>query len=379
MNLLSSLPYRGYFFLYNNSLGTMQIEKLFSTKTASTLGIDISSASVKILQLSRSNGKYKVEAFGVVQMPPNVMHEKEIKEPDILCETIEKALKIAKATAKQAILSVPDSAVISKVITMDAALSDDEMETQIKVEADKYIPYPIEEVNLDFHVLGLTEKDSSLAEVLLAAAKTSIVESRAEVVRLAGLKPAVVDVESFAIERACQTLLSHLPNEGNDKLVGILDLGAYVTNFTVLENFSTMFTREEEFGGGQLFQTLQEQYGMTKQDAFDTLINARWPEGFEDAVLKPFKQATVLQIKRSLQFFSSTSQNTELDILVLAGGVALLAGLAEEVETGVGVETIIANPFENMTFKRGLDKDALYSAGPSFMACCGLALRAFDI
>lgn len=356
----------------------MQLIELFAGKNKPTIGIDISYASVKMLQLSQTDKGYRVESFGVVQMPPNVMEEKVIKEPGVLIETIQKGLKISKTTAQQAILSVPDSAVIRKVITMDAALSEDEMETQIKVEADRYIPYPIEEVNLDFYVLGPSEKDPGLVDVLLAAAKTTVVEERADVVTQAGLKPVVVDVESFAIERACQTLFADVPDI-QDKLVGILDMGAFVTNFTVLENFSTLFTREEEFGGRQIYETLREQHDMTKQEAFEAMINSNWPEGFEENVLHPFREATVLHIKRALQFFESTSQHTELDYLVLAGGVSQLQGLAEEVEGGTEIKTIVANPFEKMQFKRGLDKEALFKLGPSFMACCGLALRAFDI
>lgn len=348
-------------------------------KQKPTVGIDISSASIKLLEFSKSGDSYSVESFATVQIPPNVIVDKEIKDPEALVQTLEKCMQLANTSATQAVLAVPDSAVISKVITLDANMSEDEMEMQISVEADKYIPFPIDDVSLDFYVMGPSERDPALVEVLLAAAKTTIVDARSDIIQDAGLKPVVVDVDSFATERAMVTLMSQLPEKGVGKLVGIIDLGAHVSNFTVLEDFTTVFSREEEFGGFQLIQSLQDQYEKTQQEAFQILSAGEWPEGYLEGVVEPFKQSTVMQVKRAIQFFSSTSQHSDLDALVIAGGIALLPGLVEAVQHGTDIPTILANPFADMKLRKGLSQDELYKLAPTFMACTGLALRAFDI
>lgn len=344
-----------------------------------TVGIDISSASVKLLELAKQGDGYSVESHAIVQIPPNVIVDKEIKDPEVLVQTVEKCLQVANTSATQAVLAVPDSAVISKVITLDASMSEDEMEMQISVEADKYIPFPIDDVSLDFYVLGPSDRDPSLVEVLLAAAKTTVVDARSDIIQDAGLKPVVVDVDSFATERAMITLMSQLPEKGVGKLVGVLDLGAHVSNFTVLEDFRTVFSREEEFGGIQLIQTLQDQYEKTQQEAYQILTTGEWPDGYLENVIEPFRQSTVMQINRAIQFFSSTSQHTDLDALVLAGGIALLPGLIDAVQQGTQLHTILANPFADMSLRKGLNQEELFKQAPTFMACTGLALRAFDI
>jgi type IV pilus assembly protein PilM len=169
---------------------------LFYRQSPSLLGIDISSSAVKLLELSRKRGQVWVESYAVEPLPLDIVTESKIKDVEILGEAIKRAVKRAGARAKKAVAAVAGSEVITKVISVPAALSEREMESYIELEAEQYIPYPLEEVNLDFQVLDSTEENAEMREVLMAACRSETVDARVAALELAGLKPIVMDVES---------------------------------------------------------------------------------------------------------------------------------------------------------------------------------------
>ena len=351
---------------------------LFGKKTNTLLGLDISSTSVKLLELSLANDKYKVESYGVEPLPPNAVVEKNISDVEGVGDAIKRVIGRAKAGSKLAAVAVAGSAVITKTIEMDSELSDDEMENQITVEADQYIPYPLDEVALDFEVLGLSERNPEQVEVLLAACRKENVEMREAALDLGGLKPNVVDIEAHAMKRAFDLVKPQLGPNADDLVVAIIDIGATMTTLSVLADDKAIYTREQLFGGKQLTEEIQRRYSLSFEEAGLAKKQGGLPDDYEQEVLQPFKEAVLQQVTRSLQFFFSSSQYDDVDYIVLAGGTASIPGLGDMIEAKLGTPTLIANPFSEMALASKVDADMLANDAPSLMIACGLAMRSFS-
>ncbi|MBU2708522.1 pilus assembly protein PilM [Zooshikella marina] len=347
-------------------------------KSKPVLGVDISSTSVKLLELSRSGNRFKVEAYGVEPLPENSVVEKNINDVDAVGEAIAKALKKSRSSCKDSSVAVAGSAVITKHIEMDASLSEDEMENQISVEADQYIPYPLDEVAIDFEVQGVSQRNSEMVDVLLAACRRENVEMREAVLEHAGLVAKVVDVEAYAMERAFEQIAKQLNLDDEHQTVAIVDIGATMTTLSVLNEGKTIYTREQLFGGRQLTEEIQRRYGLSFEDAGLAKKQGGLPDDYESEVLIPFKDAVVQQVSRSLQFFYSSSQFNDVDYIVLAGGTSCLSDLDKLVQEKIGNSTTIANPFAEMAVASRVNATALSNDAPAMMIACGLAMRSFD-
>ncbi len=346
-------------------------------KQKSLLGIDISSSAVKLLELSRSSSGYRVESYLVRPLPPNTVVEKNVNDVEALADTIRKVVAQSKVGCTQTATAVSGSSVITKVIEMPADLSDQAMETQIAIEADQYIPYPLEEVALDFEVIGPSENNPEQVDVLLAACRRENVDLRAEAITIAGLEPKVVDVEVFAVERAYQLLQQQLEDIGN-QVVAIADIGSTMLTLSVLVDGKTVYTREQLFGGRQVTEEIQRRYGLSMEEAGQAKKHGGLPEDYVSEILEPFKEALVQQVARSLQFFFSSSQYSNVDQLVLAGGVAAMDGLRGEVEDKLGLPTLVANPMANMAVSDKVNAVALSNDAPAMLIAVGLAMRGLE-
>lgn len=351
---------------------------LFKSRSNAVLGVDISSTAVKVLELSRHGGKYKVETFAQEPLPLGTVVENNIQDPQAVGDAIGKAVSRARSSTKNAAVAVSGSAVITKNIEMDASLSDDEMETQIAVEADQYIPYALDEVAIDFEVQGLNEKKPERVEVLLAACRRDNVEVREEALTIGGLKARVVDVEAFATERVYELVEDQLNLTDEDPVVAIVDIGATNTALNVLSHGKTVYTREQLFGGRQLTDEIQQRYSLAPAEAEKAKCQGGLPDDYEPEVLEPFCDAIVQQVSRSLQFFYSSSQFNDVDAIALTGGSASIPGLVEMVEEKLGVTTRLVNPFAAMSTATKVNADALASNAPTLLIACGLAMRSFD-
>ncbi len=347
-------------------------------KSTALVGLDISSTAVKLLELSQSGSRYRVESYAVVPLPPNAVVEKSIADIEAVGAAINRVVKRAGTRTKNAAVAVAGSAVITKVISMPASLSEDEIASQIEVEADQYIPYPLEEVNLDFVVLGPSAKKSDTVDVLLAASRSENVEVRVAAAELGGLTIKVVDVEAYALEAAMSILDSQLPDSGVGKTIAVVDIGATMTTLTVLDNNRIIYTREQVFGGKQLTEEIQQRYGLSYEEAGLAKKQGGLPDNYATDVLQPFKDAMVQQVSRSLQFFFSSSHYNSVDHVILAGGCAAIPGVDELIEAKIGTNTSVANPFMSMTLSPKVNPQALSSDAPAMMIACGLALRSFD-
>lgn len=348
---------------------------IFGSSKAQLLGVDISSTSVKIIELSRSGGRYKVESYGVEPLPPNSVVEKNITDVEMVGEAVRRAVKKTGTRTKAAACAVAGSAVITKIISMPANLSEDEMESQIQLEADQYIPYPLEEISLDFEVIGPTENDPDRVDVLLAASRSENVDVRRAALELGGLVAKVIDVEAFALENAVALVTD---SENEDEVIAVVDVGATMTTLSVLENRKIVYTREQVFGGRQLTEEIQRRYGLSYEEAGLAKRQGGLPDNYEPEVLEPFKESMAQEVSRALQFFYSSSQVGTVDRVIMAGGCAATPGVIELIESKTGISVLLANPFTDMSVASRVRAEALRNDAPAMMIACGLALRSFD-
>ena len=350
---------------------------LFGNAKTPLVGLDISSTAVKLLQLTESGGRYRVEHYAVEPLPPNAVVEKNIVEVEAVGEAIKRAVARSGTKARHAAAAVSGSSVITKIIPIQGDLDEDSMEDQVQLEASNYIPFPIEEVSLDFEVIGPMPNNPEMVQVMLAASRTENVELRQSALELGGLSAKVVDVEAFAMENAFKLVADQL-SVPKDAIVALVDIGATMTTLNVLRAQRSIYTREQVFGGKQLTDEVMRRYGLSYDEAGLAKRQGGLPESYEVEVLEPFKEALVQQVSRLLQFFYAGSDFNRVDQVVLAGGCASIAGIANLVEEQLGVPTVIANPLANMALGPRIQAHALAQDAPALMIACGLALRSFD-
>lgn len=350
------------------------------TSTPPLVGVDISSSSIKMLELSQAPKKagFVVERYAIEPLPPDAVSDGNINNLDAVSETLRRAWKRMGTNIRNVALALPAAAVISKKITLPAGLKEDDMEYQVESEANQYIPFALDEVNLDFQVIGPSPTNPEEVEVLLAASRKANVEDRVAAAQAAGLKTVVMDVEPYAVEAASAQILSQLPGGAADQCVAIVDIGAQVMNVNVLRNGQSVYMRDQQAGGAQLTQQIQSAFGLSAEEAETAKRMGGLPENYEHDVLAPFRENLAAEVYRALQFFFTSTQYNEVGYIVLAGGCAALPGLDEAVATRTQISTLVANPFELMTLSSRIKTRQLQMDAPALMIACGLALRRFD-
>jgi type IV pilus assembly protein PilM len=352
---------------------------LFTAKAPPLFGLDISSSSVKMLELvDGGKGGYRVERYAIEPLLRDSVIDGNINNLEAVGEAVKRAYTRLGTRTKHVAMAVPTGAVISKKIIVPAALREDELEMQVESEANQYIPFALEEVNLDFQVLGPSPSNPEEQEVLLAATRKEKVEDRVAVADSAGLKALVMDVESFAQQTALSLVVQALPGGGKDLNVAVVDVGANVMNVTVLRNDQSIYTREQAFGGNQLTQDIVSRYGMTPEEAENAKRTGGLPDDFEAEVMKPFMENLSMEVQRALQFFFTSTQYHAVDHILLAGGSAVIPGLDEVVHTRTQVPSSVANPFSLMQASPKIQLKRLMTDAPSLIVACGLAMRRFD-
>lgn len=344
------------------------------------IGVDISSSSVKMVELSLSPKKdgYVVERYAIELLPKDAITDGNINNLDAVSESMQLAWKRMGTRIKNISLALPAAAVITKKILLPAGMREEALEAQVESEANQYIPFALEEVNLDFQVIGPAPDNPEEVEVLLAASRKANVEDRVAAAQLAGLKTVVMDVEPYAAEMAFDQIRIQLPEGAVDKCVALIDIGASVMNVNVLRNGQSVYSRDQQVGGNQLTELIQSAFGLSAEEAESAKRSGGLPDNYESDVLSPFRENIVTEIARALQFFYTSTQYHEVDYIVLAGGCAALPGLDDAVATRTQVSTMVANPFAMMTLSSRVKPRQLQTDAPSLIIACGLAMRRFD-
>lgn len=351
----------------------------FGGKSTPMLGIDISTSSIKLVELSRSGDRYSVEAYAAEPTPANAISDKQVVEPEAVGDAIRKAVKRSGSKLKHGAVAISGQHAVSKVIQMPATLNERELEQQIELQADQYIPFDMEEVSYDWEAQGDNPQDPDMTDVLLVATKSENVEQRQLALEMAGIEAKVVDVERYALENACRLLTHQMPDEGVEKTIAVVDFGATTTTFTVLNDLRVSYSRDMAFGGRQLTEEIMRAYGLTIEEAGRAKKEGGLPNNYEQEVLDVFLQDMAQQVNRSLNYYQTagTGQHNP-EMLIICGGCANIADVDAKISEHVGIPSVVGEPLGQMkvTSKakaQGVDKDAT-----ALMIACGLALRSFD-
>ena len=351
----------------------------FNESTPPLIGVDISTSAVKMVELSSSGkGSYRLEGYSVAAIPKDAIVDGNVAGLEQVSDAIKLAWKILGSREKRAALALPSASVITKKMLMAADLRETDMEMQVEAEANQYIPFPLDEVNIDFQVIGPAPNNPDEVEVLIAAARKEKIEDRVAAAEDAGLKVTVVDVDTYATEAAYSLVSNQLPNAGKDQTVMVVDIGAAMMHINVLHDNSSVYTREQAFGGAQLTQEIQRRFGLSVEEAEIAKRKGGLPDSYNNEVLQPFVQSLSTEVARALQFFTSSTQYNRVDHIVLAGGCAAIKGVEVMVQDRTQVNTIVANAFQSMSLGTRVKQQQLAIDAPALLIACGLAMRGVD-
>ncbi len=342
------------------------------------IGLDISSSSVKLVELSQTNtGEYVLERFASEPFEKGWIADGQIEKFDEVAEAVRKVVTKSGTRTKHVAMAMPQSAVITKKIMLPAGLREEEMELQVEAEANQYIPFSLDEVSLDFCVIGPSTTSAGDVEVLIAASRKDRVQDRQGLAEAAGLKPAILDIESHASRLAMQRLVAALPGEGKDALVALFEIGAENTSLKVLRDNELLYDRDQAFGGAQLTQLISRQYGFSFEEAESKKLAGDLPEDFQNTILSPFVDSLSQEIGRALQYFFTSTPHHKVHYVMLAGGTATLPGLKDRVTELTGFASMVVNPFDGMKLGASVRESKLRREAPSYLTACGLAMRRF--
>ena len=342
------------------------------------LGIDISSSSVKLVELGRNRaGDLVLERCAIEPLERGWITDGNIENFDEVAEAVRRVVRKSGSRTKNVALALPASAVITKKITLPGGLSERDLEAQVEAEANQYIPFSLDEVSLDFCVIGPSASSVGDVEVLIAASRKEKVSDRQGLAEAAGLKPMVMDVESYASRLAAGRMIETLPNQGVDAVVALFEVGAMTTSMQVLRNDEVLYERDQAFGGAQLTQLIVRQYGFSSDEAEAKKRSGDLPEDYGNAVLSPFIESMAQEIGRALQFFFTSTPYNKVDHILIAGGSAALPGLTDAVTLQTSFACMVINPFDGMEMGASVQARKITREAPSYLTSTGLALRRF--
>jgi type IV pilus assembly protein PilM len=354
------------------------LDTLLGRKHPPMIGLDISSSSVKLVELSQSaSGEFTLDRFASEPFEKGWIADGQIEKFDEVAEAVRKVVVKSGTRTKHVAMAMPPSAVITKKIMLPAGLREEEMELQVEAEANQYIPFSLDEVSLDFCVVGPSPTSAGDVEVLIAASRKDRVQDRQGLAEAAGLKPAILDIESYASRLAMGRLIATLPGEGKDALVALFEIGAETTSLKVLRDDELLYDRDQAFGGAQLTQLISRQYGFSFEEAELKKLSGDLPEDFQNAILAPFVDSLSQEIGRALQYFFTSTPHHKVHYVMMAGGTATLPGLKDRVTDLTGFASMIVNPFDGMKLGSAVRESKLRREAPSYLTACGLAMRRF--
>lgn len=357
----------------------LDLGNLFSRPNSALVGIDISTSGVKLVELaSAGKSDVRLERYASEPLPRGAVVDGNIENIEQVSEAIRRVWKKSGTKAKNVALGMPSAAVITKKIILPADLGEDQLELQVESEASQYIPFALDEVSLDFDVIGPVESSPEDVEVLIAASRKEKVEDRVAVAEAAGLKPTVMDIESYAARAALARATEQLPHGGQGQIVALFQIGAQNTHISVLLEGQPLYEREQPFGGNQLTQDIVRSYGLSTEEAEAKKKTGDLPAGYEAELLEPFLEDAAQEVSRAIQFFFTSTPYTRIDHVFLAGGCAVIPGMVDTVAARTEIPTSVVSPFIGMQLGSGIREKQLRQEAPAYLVACGLAMRRFD-
>jgi type IV pilus assembly protein PilM len=338
------------------------------------VGLDISTSGVRLVELADAGkGELRLERYASEPLPRGTVVDGNIENIEAVSDAVLRVWKKSGTRAKHVALGMPPAAVITKKIILPAGLAEDQLEVQVESEASQYIPFALDEVSLDFDVIGAVPNAPEDMEVMLAAARREKVEDRVAIAEAAGLSATVMDIESYAARAALERVIGAAP----ERIVALFQIGAQATHISVLQNGETIYEREQPFGGNQLTQDIVRAYGFSYEEAETRKKAGDLPDNYRNDLLNPFLENAALEVTRAIQFFFTSTPYTRIDQIWLAGGCALLPGLLDIIAGRTRIATGVVEPFRGMQMGPGVREQQLRNEAPGYLVACGLALRRF--
>ncbi|BBB58779.1 fimbrial assembly protein [Undibacterium sp. KW1] len=356
----------------------LDLASLLGRKNPPLFGLDISSLDIKLVELSEgSNKSYRLERYASEPLPKGAVLDGNIENIEQVTEAVRKLVKKSGTSAKNVAMAMPASAVITKKIILGGTLTEQALEVQVESEASQYIPFSMDEVSLDFCVLGPAANAEEDIEVMLAASRKEKIEDRVAIIQAAGLQAKVMDIESYAARAAVSRLVDQQANGGKDQIYAIFQIGSKRTYIFIMLNGEVIYEREQQFGGAQLTQDIVRNYGLSIEEAEQKKKNGDLPDTYEMELLEPFLESAALEVTRAIQFFFTSTPFTRVDQIYLSGGCAVISGLVDIIAERTKISTAVVSPFKGMELGSGVNEKALRNDAPAYMVACGLALRRF--
>jgi len=344
------------------------------------VGIDISTSSVRLVELAqvgRGATDYRLERYAAEPLPRNAVTDGNIENLEQVVEAVRRVWKKSGTRARHVALGMPPASVITKKIILPAGLTEDQLEVQVESEASQYIPFALDEVSLDFDVIGPAANSADDIEVMLAASRREKVEDRVAIAEASGLKASVMDIESYAARAALDRVIAQLPQAGAGQVIALFQIGAQVTHISVMLDGATVYEREQPFGGNTLTQDIVRSYGLSFDEAEARKKTGDLPDNYQAELLTPFLESAALEVTRAIQFFYTSTPYTRVDQLFLAGGCAVIPGLLELVASRTRISSAVISPFKGMQIGPSVRESQLRLDAPAYLVACGLALRRF--
>jgi len=355
------------------------LKTIFNPNLRPLIGVDIGSTSIRMVELvDAGKGVPRVERYVIEPLPRDAVVDGNMAELEAVSNALVRCWTKLGTSTRNVALALPTAAVITKKIMLPANLREQEMEIQVESEANQYLPFALEEVNLDFQIIGPSPNNPDDVEVLLAASRKERVEDRVAVAEMAGLKPVVIDIEAYAIQAAYELVLNQLPQNGQGQIIALIDVGAAVMKVTVMQNEAQLYVREQAFGGMQLTDDIVRIYGVSPAEAELMKCSGTPPDNYAAEILHPFVTTMAQEVARALQFFFTSTPHNEVHHIILAGGSVLVPGVVDSIRQQTGVNTLLADPFAGMAISPRIRAKQLAMDAPSLLVACGLALRKFD-
>ncbi|GAB3441373.1 pilus assembly protein PilM [Massilia solisilvae] len=356
----------------------INLGSLFGKANPPLVGVDISTSGVRLVELADAGkGELRLERCASEPLPRGAVVDGNIENIEAVTEAVRRVVKKSGTKARNVALGMPPAAVITKKIVLPAGMSEDQLEVQVESEASQYIPFALDEVSLDFDVIGVAPNAPDDIEVMLAAARREKVEDRAAIAEAAGLVPTVMDIESYAARAALDRIVAQMPQAGKDQIVALFQIGAGATHISVMLDGETIYEREQPFGGNQLTQDIVRAYGLSFEEADTRKKNGDLPENYQADLLGPFLENAALEVTRAIQFFYTSTPYTRIDQLYLAGGCAQVPGLLDMIASRTRIASAVISPFKGMQLGPEVREQQLKAEAPAYLVACGLAMRRF--
>jgi type IV pilus assembly protein PilM len=351
---------------------------LFGQANPPLIGIDISTSGVRLVELTDAGkGALRLERYASEPLPRGTVVDGNIENIEAVSEAVLRVWKKSGTKVRHVALGMPPAAVITKKIILPAGLAEDQLEVQVESEASQYIPFALDEVSLDFDVIGPAPNSPEDMEVMLAAARREKVEDRVAIAEAAGLTATVMDIESYAARSAAHRAIDELEGAAEGRIAALFQIGAQATHISVLQNGDTIYEREQPFGGIQLTQDIVRAYGLSFEEAEARKKAGDLPDNYAGDLLAPFLENAALEVTRAIQFFFTSTPYTRIDQIYLAGGCAQVAGLPDIIASRTKISSAVISPFKGMQLGPSVREQQLRHEAPAYLVACGLALRRF--